>query len=88
MSSEISGQRLAEYAAEGQLVLTAWLRTGREIQKTTNTKCPPQGPVIWAGAMWVEGGGASPVDDHLWGFGSVSPDPVTRDAVVAMWTSC
>ncbi|MFI6324355.1 DUF6345 domain-containing protein [Nonomuraea sp. NPDC050556] len=88
MSSEFAGLRFAEYAAEGQFVLTAWLRMGREIQATHNDKCPPDGPIRWVGAVWPEETGANPVDDHLWGFGSVSADPVLRNAFVAMWTSC
>jgi hypothetical protein len=82
------GKRVVQYARQGTPVIDAWLRTGQEIQPSSNGASAPDGPTVWVGAMWVTNSGADPRLDHLWGHGSVSPDPTSPTGLVCMWTSC
>ncbi|HVP30901.1 MAG TPA: DUF6345 domain-containing protein [Myxococcota bacterium] len=86
--NEDEGRLVVKYAREGQTLINAWLRAAREVQPADNGAAAPDGPTIWAGVMWVERSGlASPANDHLWGHGSVAPDPTSPDTYVAMWTT-
>jgi hypothetical protein len=39
--------------------------------------------------MWVgKSGEPDPVNDHLWGYGSVAPDPRSPDFLACMWVPC
>ncbi|MFI5896817.1 DUF6345 domain-containing protein [Actinoplanes sp. NPDC051513] len=82
------GGRLVRYAKDGMPLIDAWLRTGQEIQPSTNGWGAPFGPTVWVGAMYVATAGADPRFDHLWGHGSVSADPRNPTSYVAMWTTC
>jgi hypothetical protein len=81
------GRKLVQYAREGTPLIDAWLRTGQEIQPSTNGSNPPDGPDVWVGAMYVIKGSDDPGQDHLWGHGSVSADPRAPDTLVAVWTT-
>lgn len=82
------GDRLVKYAKQGTPLIDAWFRTAQEIQPSTNGAGAPDGPDVWVGAMWVTKPGADPRSDHLWGHGSVSPDPTSPTALTCMWTTC
>lgn len=82
------GRKLAQYAKGGSTLINAWFRAAREIQPATNGFPAPDGPVVWVGAMWVGRSGADPVNDHAWGYGSVSADPTSPTFLAAMWTTC
>lgn len=82
------GRLVVKYARQGQTLINAWFRAAREVQPATNGVGAPDGPTIWVGVMWVERSGlASPANDHLWGHGSVAPDPTSPDTYVAMWST-
>ncbi|HEX9645495.1 MAG TPA: DUF6345 domain-containing protein [Acidimicrobiia bacterium] len=81
------GRRLIQYAKGGQTLIGAWFRAATEIQPSTNGAAAPDGPDIWVGAMWVaRSGTTSPSGDHLWGHGSVAPDPTSPNIKACMWT--
>src|SRR4051794_22558045 len=82
------GKRVVQYARQGTPVIDAWLRTGQEIQPSSNGAGAPDGPTVWVGAMWVTNAAADPRPDHLWGHGSVSPDPTSPTGLACMWTTC
>lgn len=82
------GKRIVKYAKQGTPLIDAWFRTAQEIQPATNGASAPDGPDVWVGAMWVVKAGANPRSDHLWGHGSVSPDPTSPTTLVCMWTTC
>jgi uncharacterized protein DUF6345 len=82
------GQRIVKYAKQGTPLIDAWFRTAQEIQPSTNGAGAPDGPDVWVGAMWVTKAGADPRSDHLWGHGSVSPDPTSPTGLTCMWTTC
>jgi hypothetical protein len=84
--NEDEGKTMVKYAREGQLLIDAWFRTAQEIQPSGNGCDAPYGPTIWVGAMWADKGGqASPRGDHLWGCGSVAPDPREANSFTCMW---
>lgn len=81
------GETVTRYMKEGKTIIDSWFRTAKEIQPSTNGYSPPYGPDIWVGVMYVyESGTTSPYNDHLWGHGSVAPDPVNPNVYVAMWS--
>jgi hypothetical protein len=82
------GGRVVQYGKSGMKLIDAWLRTGQEIQPSTNGASAPDGPDVWVGAMYVIGSGNDPRNDHLWGHGSVSGDPLNPGTYVALWTTC
>jgi hypothetical protein len=82
------GDRVVKYAKQGTPLIDAWFRTAQEIQPSTNGAGAPDGPDVWVGAMWVTRAGADPRSDHLWGHGSVSPDPTSPTGLACMWTTC
>jgi hypothetical protein len=82
------GKRIVQYARQGTPLIDAWFRTGQEIQQGTNGANAPDGPTVWVGAMYVTRPGADPRNDHLWGHGSVAPDPKSPTTLVCMWTTC
>ena len=83
------GKRVIQYAREGQTLINAWFRTAQEIQPSENGYEAPYGKIIYAGAMWAhKSGQPSPVNDHLWGYGSVAPDPTNPDGFTCMWVPC
>lgn len=82
------GKKLIQYAIEGQTIIGAWLRAATEIQGCQNGEKPPFGPYIWIGAMWATSSGSDPSQDHLFGHGSVAPDPVNPDWLYAYWQHC
>jgi hypothetical protein len=85
--NEEEGRRLVQYAREGQTLINAWFRTAQEIQPSTNGWGPPYGPTIYVGAMWAsKSGQTSPANDHLWGYGSVAPDPTSPDGFTCIWS--
>jgi hypothetical protein len=87
--NEEEGQRIIEYAREGQTLIEAWFRTAQEIQPSENGWGAPYGPTIYAGAMWArKSGQPSPENDHLWGYGSVAPDPKSPDGFTCLWVPC
>jgi hypothetical protein len=80
------GRRFAEYALEGKTIIHAWFRAAVETQPPTNGRNPPDGPGIWAGAIWARKPGVpSPFNDHLWGHGNVAPDPTPPEKWSIMW---
>ncbi len=84
--NEEEGRRLAELCLNGETVIDAWFQTAKEIQPSTNGYSAPDGPKIWVGVVYAVEGGADPGEDHIWGEGSVSSDPVDHTVRVAMWT--
>ncbi|HKH17960.1 MAG TPA: DUF6345 domain-containing protein [Solirubrobacteraceae bacterium] len=82
------GKRIVKYSKQGTPLIDAWFRTAQEIQPSTNGAGAPDGPDVWVGAMWVAKAGADPRSDHLWGHGSVSPDPTSPTVLACMWTTC
>jgi hypothetical protein len=86
--NEDEGKTVVKYARDGQTLINAWFRTGREIQPATNGSAAPDGPDIWVGVMYVyRSGQTSPANDHIWLHGSVAPDPTSPNVYVAMWTT-
>jgi len=89
LDNEDEGTKVIQYAREGQTLINAWFRTAQEIQPSDNGTDPPYGPTVYVGAMWVgKNGLQDPYNDHLWGYGSVAPDPVDPDYLVCMWVPC
>jgi hypothetical protein len=87
--NEEEGARVVKYAREGRTLIDAWFRTAQEIQPSTNGYSPPNGPTIYVGAMWAtKNGQPSPANDHLWGMGSVAPDPKDPDGFTCIWVPC
>jgi hypothetical protein len=87
--NEEEGQRVIQYAREGQTIVNAWFRTAQEIQPSDNGAGAPDGPIVYVGAMWVgKSGESDPVNDHIWGYGSVAPDPKNFDFLACMWVPC
>ena len=87
MDNELEGRRIVEYARDGATLSNAWFRTAREIQPSSNNYQAPFGPDIWVGTMWVaDTTKPSPINDHLWGHGSVAPDPHSPNLKACMWT--
>ncbi|WP_088889140.1 DUF6345 domain-containing protein [Leptolyngbya ohadii] len=83
------GGRVVKYAREGQRLVDAWFRAAQEIQPSENGEQAPYGPKVYVGAMWAnKSGQPSPVNDHLWGCGSVAPDPTPADGFTCMWVPC
>ena len=73
------GKRLVQYAKSKSTTLRqSWFRVGREIQ--------PSG--IWVGAYYVGNNAHSTGDDHLWGYGSVSPDIPNPTWRACCWSPC
>ncbi len=87
--TEEEGKRLVQYSREGQTIINSWFRTAQEIQPSDNGSSAPDGPTIYVGAMWVEKSGQpSPFNDHIWGYGSVAPDPRSPNILACMWVPC
>ncbi len=87
--NEEEGRRVVQYAREGQTLIDAWFRTAQEIQPSTNGWPAPYGPNVYVGVMWAsKSGQPSPANDHLWGYGSVAPDPTSPDGFSCMWVPC
>jgi hypothetical protein len=87
--NEEEGRRVVQYAREGETLVNAWIRTAQEIQPSDNGAGAPDGPTVYVGAMWVgKTGKPDPVNDHLWGYGSVAPDPKDFDFLACMWVPC
>lgn len=84
----LEGGRIITYARQGQTLRSAWFRTAQEIQPATNGVGAPDGPTVWVGTMWAAKSGANPVNDRLWGHGSVSSDPTGPTTLGCMWTTC
>jgi hypothetical protein len=83
----MDGRLFAGYALEGKTLVHAWLRATTESQPSRNNDPAPDGPKVWAGAMWPHKVGVtSPYNDHLWGHGNVAPDPVDPDDYNVIWT--
>lgn len=86
--NEDEGKTVVKYARDGQTLIDAWFRTGREIQPSDNGASAPDGPTVWVGVMYVyRSGQTSPDGDHIWLHGSVAPDPTSPNVYVAMWTT-
>jgi hypothetical protein len=86
--NEEEGKTVVRYAREGKTIINAWFRAAREIQPSTNGWTAPDGPTIWVGVMYVyRSGTTSPGNDHIWGHGSVAPDPTSPNIKVAIWTT-
>ncbi len=87
--NEEEGKRVIQYARQGSTLIDAWFRTGREIQPSNNGWPAPFGPTVWVGVMYAYNSGqTSPLNDHLWGYGSVAPDPKSPKIFEAMWAPC
>lgn len=82
------GKKIVQYARQGTPLIDAWFRTAKEIQPSTNGHKAPNGPNVWAGAMWVTKPGADPRNDHLWGHGPVSARPDNPTVLACTWTTC
>ena len=86
--NEEEGDLVVKYARDGESLINAWFRAAKEVQPSTNGAGAPDGPTIYAGVMYVyRSGTTSPFNDHLWGHGSVAPDPTSPNIYVAMWTT-
>ncbi len=87
--NEDEGKRIIQYARSGQTLINAWFRTAQEIQPSENDASAPYGPTVYVGAMWVsKRNQPDPINDHLWGYGSVAPDPKNPDYITCMWVPC
>ncbi len=86
--NEEEGKLVVKYARQGQTLINAWFRAAQEVQPATNDYNDEiNGPEIWVGVMYAERSGQpSPVNDHIWGHGSVAPDPTSPTTLAAMWT--
>ncbi len=82
------GRKVSQYSREGTPVIDAWFRTAQEVQPSTNGESAPDGPDVWVGAMYVVRPGADPRQDHVWGHGSVAPDPTSPTTLVCTWVTC
>lgn len=83
------GATVVKYAKEGSTLMHAWFRTGLQVQGCgENGVLPPNGPDMWVGALWASSPGINPANDHLWGHGPVSADPVSPTRFSAMWSHC
>jgi hypothetical protein len=82
------GKLFARYALEGKTIVNAWLRAAAETQPSEiTTSSKPNGPTVWAGAMWARKiGKRSPYLDHLWGHGDVAEDPKDPDEWGIIWS--
>jgi hypothetical protein len=83
--NEEEGERVIEYARDGETIQDAWFRAAKEIQPHTNGEAAPNGPNVYVTVMWAHKASADPIDDHLWGEGSVSADPVAPNSRTLMW---
>jgi hypothetical protein len=87
--NEDEGKKLAQYCRDGNTIIDAWFRTGREVQPGTNGYSAPDGPTVWVGVVYCyRSGTTSPHNDHIWDRGSVAPDPKSPNVFVAIWTTC
>lgn len=80
------GRRLVQYAREGSTLMSAWFRTAQEIQPSKLSE--PDGPIIYASTMWVDGAGGCTAGDHLWGYGEVGPDVPEPWSWSCTWSGC
>jgi hypothetical protein len=80
------GRRLVQYAREGSTLMSAWFRTAQEIQPSKLFE--PDGPIIYASTMWVDGAGGCTAGDHLWGYGEVGPDVSEPLSWSCTWSGC
>lgn len=78
----IEGRRFAELAAAGWPVVDAWFRAAMESQPTYNGYGPPNGPRIWATAMFPDGYRY----DRIWGTGGTLPDPPAGRPLWLLWS--
>jgi hypothetical protein len=84
--NQSEGKTLIKYARQGKTLAEAWRRTAQEIQPAENGYGAPNGPRIYVGVMWAsKSGQTSPFNDHLWGYGSVAPDPTRPHNLSCMW---
>jgi hypothetical protein len=84
--NEDEGKTLIKYARQGNTLAEAWRRTAQEIQPAENGWPAPNGPRIYVGVMGAaKSGQTSPINDHLWGYGSVAPDPTRPNNLWCMW---
>ncbi len=72
------GQFLVQNAKAGGTVRASWFHAASNAQ--------PAGWGVWVGALWGVSPGADPGNDHIWGHGSVSPDPSSPTTWIAMWS--
>jgi hypothetical protein len=72
------GRLLVQNAKAGETVRASWFRAASDAQ--------PVGWGIWVGALWGVSHGADPGNDHIWGHGSVSPDPSSPTTWIAIWS--
>ncbi|WP_184039888.1 DUF6345 domain-containing protein [Chitinivorax tropicus] len=81
------GSRLAELTLAGWTVIDAWFRTAWEIQPATNTFGAPNGPTIYATAMYAHMGDNATRNDHIWGRGATVADPIGPNQMrVLLWS--
>ena len=78
----IEGRRVAELATAGWPIIDAWFRAAWEAQPTNNGYGPPNGPKIWATAMFPDGWRY----DRIWGAGTTLPDPPAGRMLWLMWS--
>jgi hypothetical protein len=87
--NEDEGKKLAQYCRNGNTIIDAWFRAAKEIQPSTNGANAPDGPDIYVGVVYAyKSGNTSPGNDHIWGRGTVAPDPKNPNIFVAIWTKC
>jgi hypothetical protein len=76
------GKLLAQAALRGDPIAHAWLRVAQDVQPSV-----VGGQPVWAAVIFAVKNGMSTQDDHLWGRGTVAPDPNFADELVAVWTT-
>ncbi|TGY88417.1 hypothetical protein E5163_11405 [Marinicauda algicola] len=68
------GGRFMELTRNGWDVIDAWFRTAQEIQPSTNSWSPPNGPTIRVVAMYAHDGDDCPLNENIHGQGTVCAD--------------
>lgn len=78
-TSKNTGSTFVQHMKAQNTIIYSWFITAKQIQNNHD---------IWAGALFPYNESASPYNDHLWGYGWVSPDIKKPDGFIAIYTPC
>lgn len=76
------GKLLARAVLRGEPIAHTWLRVAQEVQPVILDGAP-----VWVGVVFAVKAGVSTQGDHLWGHGTVAPDPRPPAELIAIWTT-